>query len=568
MITGVLNWTFDPFNILFLYKKNSPKIKDYSMITPGPDGLFHPKSEAEIIELIQHARTNQLQVRVRGAAQSADGAVFTDGFTDAASVGKNINIELDKIRDISIDKDNMRVTVGGGLNLGFDPFDPSHESAPDKPGISNNLYFQLNQNGLAIPNVSNAIHQSVAGYISTGSSGGTLKHSFHEFILSIRIIDGTGQVQVFEKSENPDDAFFGVGVSLGLMGIITQLVLQCVPAFNIIGIESTTRDNACVNFDFLGAGTAGRPSLQAHITDTEFLRILWWPFSTLKRTISWQAKTMQPGDYNSNGNDTGTPTDFKPNPYTPIFPPIKLGSTESRLPSEGVAATGFQLIATWPRWFNDVLGHDPSQNTAEERILIKTLQMLFPFAYPLLTDLFFPINTHLKPAKKFWDNWLGSLPMDQFEYSNDLFDLVYCEFWISIDKTAEVINLLNDHYQQNGYSATSFYTLEILAAKQTDFWISPSYGSNMLRLNILYFRKTTVTPHDYFQQFWDLFHDNQINFRLHWGKTLPSPGDDLKPSFLTSQYPKWNNWKELRTKMDPDNIFLTTYWNTRLGISE
>ena len=538
------------------------------MIQPGSGGLYHPKNEDEIIELIQFARQNKVQIRVRGAAQSADGAVYADGYTDASNPGNNINIELDQLRDISLNKDNAQVTVGGGCNLGFDPFDPSQVSKPDNTDSSNNLFFFLNQHGLAIPNVANAIHQTVAGYISTGCSGGTLKHSFFEYILSIRLIDGTGKVQVFEKSANPDDPFFGVGVSLGLLGIITQVVLQCVPAFNIIGQESTTKTIDCVNFDFLGNGVTGKPSLQSHITNTEFSRILWWPLSTLQRAISWEARTMQPGDYNSNGNNTGTPTDFKPNPYTPIFPGVKLGSSEYRIPSEDFAATGFQLVATWPDWFYSILGHGPSENTPEENILVNTIQTLFPYAYPLLTDMYFPVNTPLKPAKKFWDSWLGSLPVDKFEYSNNLFDLVYCEFWIDINKTNDVINLLNNFYQAKGYTATGFYTLEILAAKQTDFWLSPSYGGDKLRLNILYFRKSTFKPDDYFRQFWDLFQTNQIDFRLHWGKSLPAAGDDLQPSYLTEQYPKWNNWKQLRSQLDPDNIFLTAYWKTHLGIPE
>src|SRR5438552_5902082 len=113
------------------------------MIQPDASGLYHPKNEQDVIDLIGHAKQNKLQVRVRGAAQSAAGSVFTDDFSSGDTSG-NINMELDQIRSVSIDKTTLEVTVGGGCNLGFDPFDPSGTSAESD---SNNLFFLLNQEG-------------------------------------------------------------------------------------------------------------------------------------------------------------------------------------------------------------------------------------------------------------------------------------------------------------------------------------------------------------------------------------------------------------------------------------
>lgn len=137
------------------------------MIQADAMGLYHPENEDQVVELIQHALQNNLQVRVRGAAQSVPGAIFTDGYDPAnGSPGENLNILLDKMRAVSFDDASMQVSVGAGCNLGFDPFDPSETSS-----TANSLYGQLNAKGWAIPNVSDAIHQTVAGFISTGSSG-------------------------------------------------------------------------------------------------------------------------------------------------------------------------------------------------------------------------------------------------------------------------------------------------------------------------------------------------------------------------------------------------------------
>ena len=183
------------------------------MIQPSTDGLYHPTNENDIVELVEYAIQNKLQVRVRGAAQSVVEGVYADGYYAASGTfGKNINIELDQIRAVTFGDGNNQVTVGGGCNLGTDPFDPSGVSQLSE---DNNLFFQLNQKGLSIPNVSGAIHQTVAGFISTGSSGGTMQHSFEDCILSIRIIDGTGKINTFNKSDNPGDAFYAVPVSMG-----------------------------------------------------------------------------------------------------------------------------------------------------------------------------------------------------------------------------------------------------------------------------------------------------------------------------------------------------------------
>lgn len=526
---------------------------------PAPDtnGLYHPQNETEVSELVQYALQHSLQVRVRGAAQSVNAGVFTDDYdADSPSGIKSLNLQLDQLRSVTFDETNMQVSVGAGINLGVDPYDPSGVSYSDDG--KKNLLYQLNQKGWALQNIPDVVHQTVAGFVSTGSSGGTITHSFDECILSIRMVDGTGQVREFKKSSDPNDSFYGVVVSMGLLGIITSLTLQCVPAFNIIGIETTTNVEDC-EFDFFGSGSANKPSLEQYLRTSEYSRALWWPIASLHRVIAWKAHTMQASDYN---NQTGTPSNFHPKPYYPVFPKI-LGS---RLPSEEFAGFGFGLIADWPNWFYKVLGHDPSQNSPGETLLINTINTLAPYAYPLLINMYFPNNSSANPPQQFWDRWLGSLPMDTLEFSNKMMNLVYTELWFPIDQTQQVIDTLEEYYTQNGYDATGFYTVEVLGAKQSQFWLSPGYAQDSLRLNIMFFANGATDPNTYYGQFWKLFHEKNINFRLHWGKNLPPPNSEASPSFFQSQYPKWKDFEQLRQQMDPKGIFLTKYWKTHLGL--
>jgi FAD/FMN-containing dehydrogenase len=519
------------------------------MIQPDSNGLYHPANESDIIDLVNVAIQNKAQVRVRGAAQSVNSGVFTDGYTGAAG-GKNINMELDMLRQVTPDRATMQVTVGGGCNLGVDPYDPSGTSQANE---ANNLFFQLNKLGWAIQNVPNATHQTIAGFISTGSCGGSMQHSFDECIVSVRMIDGTGKVQVFTKSADLDDPFYGVVVSMGLLGIITQVTLQCVPAFNIIGSQNTSLATA-TEFQFFGPGSSTQPSFQQFLMDTEFAGIIWWPFETLKRAIVWQARTMTASDYNQ---QTGYPPNFTPKPYESLFYLKKLKNPlADQLPIEAAFSAGFKLIATWPDWLVSILG--PEKAALAEPII----EQIFPYVYPLLTDISFPCNTAANPPQQFWDAWLGSLPMDEFENSNNLFDLAYTEMWIPIEKTEATINAMENLYNTAGYSATGFYDTVILAAKSSNFWLSPGYNQASVRINMMWFNKNIGDPVAFFQQFWSLMDSQNIPFRPHWAKSLPAMG----AAYMTAKYPKWGQWQALRAKMDPNNIFLTDYWSSQLGI--
>ncbi|MBS1916952.1 MAG: FAD-binding protein [Bacteroidetes bacterium] len=523
------------------------------MIQPDANGLYHPASESDIISLVQYAVQNKLQVRVTGAAQSVSGAIFTDGFSlqNNNPATNNINILLDQMRSVTFDDANMQVTVQAGCNLGFNPYDPAKVSTPE-----NGLFYQLNQKGWSIQNVSDAIHQTVSGFISTASSAASLAHSFDECIVAVRIIDGNGTATTFTKSASLTDPFYGVGVSLGLLGIAVSVTLQCVPAFNIIGTETVTKTAECP-FDFYGNGSSTLPSMQTFLTSTEFVRMLWRPISTLQRVITWQARTMQTSDYNQ---QTGPPNDFKPKPYVPIFhgpsamPGLYMGS-------ETVANVGYSLIANWPEWLYEIFGNNPAADFIKMGV-----NAAAPYLYPLLCDFYFPCNDSSRPPQQFWDNWLGSLPMDTVEFSNNLMDLVYTEFWIDINQTEQVINILQNYFTEKGMSATGFYCFEILGAKSSNFWLSPAYNQQSVRINIMQWLSKTVSPVVFYQQFWDLLKQSNINYRLHWGKYLPPPTSGENAAFITSQYPMWNNFIALRNQMDPNGIFLNTYWKMQLGI--
>jgi len=139
----------------------------------------------------------------------------------------------------------------------------------------------------------------------------------------------------------------------------------------------------------------------------------------------------------------------------------------------------------------------------------------------------------------------------------------FTEIWIPLEKAASVMTKMRDYYKAAGYKATGFFSCEVYAAKKSDFWLSPSFNRDVIRVDIFWFTYNQGQPDKvYYPQFWNLLmSDTELSCRFHWGKYMP-----VNPSYLKKQYPKMNDFFEIRKKVDPDNIFLTDYWKERLGI--
>jgi D-arabinono-1,4-lactone oxidase len=93
----------------------------------------------------------------------------------------------------------------------------------------------------------------------------------------------------------------------------------------------------------------------------------------------------------------------------------------------------------------------------------------------------------------------------------------------------------------------------------------------VLRIDFYWFKRNAGDPAEvFYPQFWKLFRDNGIPFRLHWGKGQPvgSP-EELADwaAFFRGQYARWDDFLERRRELDPNNIFLTGYWRQRFNLS-
>jgi FAD/FMN-containing dehydrogenase len=133
-----------------------------SGIDPFPPGaLVAPMSEDEIIAIVKKAHASRSQVRVIGAAHSSPSNIILDA-PHGVFPPNVVLITLTKYRGVTIDKVKNLATVKAGTNLDIDPEVADSTQA-------NSLAFQLQTAGFALPETGGITHQTIGGFLATGT---------------------------------------------------------------------------------------------------------------------------------------------------------------------------------------------------------------------------------------------------------------------------------------------------------------------------------------------------------------------------------------------------------------
>lgn len=166
----------------------------------APRSVYHPRSDAELLEILERHKDGA--IRVGGAKHAwSDAITSDDAFVDMGSFD-HVRVESD------------RVIVGAGCRISL-------------------LLQRLNQHGLTIPSVGLIDEQTVAGAVATGTHGSG-KHSLSHYVQSLRVacFDETGErarMAVIEEGVDLQAA----RCSLGCMGVVTELTLPVIPQYYI-----------------------------------------------------------------------------------------------------------------------------------------------------------------------------------------------------------------------------------------------------------------------------------------------------------------------------------------------
>jgi len=539
-----------------------------------------PENNNDVITLVNEAANNNEIICLRGSGHSFP--LIGDLETEKkSSIGKTYRyIMLAKMYGVQMLDENT-VKVQAGCHLGVDPFDPTGIST-----VENSLCYYLDNLGKAsgntslnrsLPDLGGITHQTVGGFLSTASSGGSTKFSFEDAVVSVDIVTcqaGQGAaVTTFTKpaSGDPDDPFYAVGIaSMGLFGVIVSATFSCIPQFYIAGSETIEYADKCSLINLFGTSPE-LPNMQTFLEQTEYTRLMWWPqqnhIQDLSRMVVWKASRTNKDGAEAWAKHAYELMDVPPPPSADGLKPYEevpyiLGSP---IPANIAANLLYRAIGQWPTWLKDLFGE---KNHLEYEIIKVLVESNYATKiFPTIMDIFVTVDTPInknKGPQLFSDRWYTGLPMDN-QMSDQLMPVWFTELWIDINQSEQVMDKLKAYYDAQPITIDLSFSCEIYAARQNDFWLSPSYHQDVIRIDVFWFGYNQGDPATFYQSFWDLL--APFNYRPHWGKYIPDTVNGTSGvTYISERYPKWNDWMNLRNTMDPQQVFVNDYWRGKLGI--
>ncbi|MEZ7004316.1 D-arabinono-1,4-lactone oxidase [Streptomyces sp. AD55] len=174
-----------------------------------PVRIVSPASTEEVATVVTEAAAAGRPVKAIGSGHSFSGI----------AVGEGVQIRPDRLTGlVRADTESGLVTVWAGT--------PLHRLNP--------LLAEL---GLALEVLGDIDRQTVAGALTTGTHGSGERFGIMATqIRELELVLADGSVVTCSARERPD-LFAAARVSLGALGVITTVTLQCVPLFALRGVD-------------------------------------------------------------------------------------------------------------------------------------------------------------------------------------------------------------------------------------------------------------------------------------------------------------------------------------------
>ena len=179
--------------------------------------LHEPTSREDIIDLVRNVSNEHGKLRVLGSGHSLLPLAVSEGVT----------LSLRKFRGlVSIDLQAKQVTVKAGTTL-------------------EELNTILDDHGLALGVSPTVVWQTVVGAIMTATHGDGMEYgNLATLVVSLEMVTASGEVMTIHKG---DDLFNAVTVSLGLLGVVTQITFQAENAFNLKQVTIVMTLQECID---------------------------------------------------------------------------------------------------------------------------------------------------------------------------------------------------------------------------------------------------------------------------------------------------------------------------------
>jgi FAD/FMN-containing dehydrogenase len=178
-----------------------------------------PSREDELQHLVQQALEQKQTIRAIGARHSCSPLFKTN----------QILLSLENFNGLhDCDRERQLATVGAG-------------STVEETGEA------LFAEGLGMINTGHINKQAIAGAISTGTHGAGKKlTNLSGQVAGVRMITGNGEIREFNDTDHPS-IMQALRVSLGSMGLFTQITLKILPAFELHRRQYCTSTPDCLH---------------------------------------------------------------------------------------------------------------------------------------------------------------------------------------------------------------------------------------------------------------------------------------------------------------------------------
>ncbi|WP_299060331.1 D-arabinono-1,4-lactone oxidase [uncultured Polaribacter sp.] len=404
--------------------------------------LYNITKESELQEVI----ANNDKIRFFGNKQSsADIAAGTDTLLDMKSYNKIVSYDYSK----------KTITVQSGVILG-------------------DLLEAIEKVGWCIPCLPDINTITIGGALATGTHG-TSGKLLSEYISSFRLILADGSVQEIDSA---DELMNAVKVSLGMLGVFSEITFQCETEYTLHVKERPESDKEWL------------PKIKDRLKQHDFLRILWLPHT-----------------------------------------------------SKGYVITGDKIDKDKEITVNNGPKYLKHRRTAS-KILYK-----YSHKFPWITAI---ANKIL--AKAFFSSkkeHKGSLYQATVTKSRGS-TLELAEWTVGLDKFPQVFAELKQEI--NKWSNNSFIhiPMDVRFVQKDDAWLSYAYKEDIVTMGCVSRNAATADTYEAFKSVEKIFLKH--GGRPHWGKRFAA-----KDAELSKIYPKWEDFKELRSDLDPTNKFLNPY---------
>jgi FAD/FMN-containing dehydrogenase len=213
-----------------------------------------PRTEEELSTVVKQRVEKGVAVRAVGSLHSST-PLFQDG---------DIIVSLEHFKGMhGHDIAANRATIGAGTVL-------------------KDASAALNDAGLALYNLGDVNVQTIGGAIGTGTHGtGKELRNLAWMLTGVRMVDGRGEI--VEKSMEEDPDFLNAArVSLGALGIFTEVSLRLLPAYRLHRREWCARIDQCME------------NLDALIAENRNFDFYWYPRSDLARLRTLNEASEKP----------------------------------------------------------------------------------------------------------------------------------------------------------------------------------------------------------------------------------------------------------------------------------